>query len=55
MLIVCWFLPAWLAKTDYIMSFMRISTMVQEHAPNLTADVTIVCVIYSWGVLEYAF
>ena len=28
---------------------------MREHVPNLTADVTIVCVVHSLGVLKYAF
>ena len=34
---------------------MRIWTTGWEHAPNLTADVTIVGVVHSRGVLQYAF
>ena len=50
-LIVCWFLPACGAKTDSIVSFMQICTMVQKPAPNLT----IVCVVHDHSVLKYAF
>ena len=34
---------------------MRIWTTGWEHAPNLTADVTIVGVVHGRGVLQYAF
>ena len=34
---------------------MQIWTMGWEHAPNLTADVTIVGVGHGRGVLQYAF
>ena len=34
---------------------MQIWTAGREHAPNLTADVTIVGVVHGRGVLQYAF
>ena len=34
---------------------MQIWTTGWEHAPNLTADVTIVDVVHGSGVLQYAF
>ena len=54
-LIVCWFLPAWAADTDSIVSLMGICTTVQEHAFNMTADVVIVYVVHRRGVSKYAF
>ena len=54
-LIVCWFLPAGTADTGSFESLMRIWTTGWEHAPNLTADVTIVGVVHGRGVLQYAF
>ena len=52
-LIVCWFLPAGTDDTGSIASLMRIWTTGWEHAPNFTADVTIV--VHVREVLQYAF
>ena len=52
--IVVWFLPAWAANTDYVVSMVQICTTVHEHTLNLTADMTIICVVHSFGVLKCA-
>ena len=51
-LIICWFLPAGAAKTVSIVSLMLICS---TDAPNLTADVAIVCAGHALGVLNYVF
>ena len=50
-----WVLPAGTADTGSIASLMRIGTTSREHAPNLTADVTIAGVVHGHGILQYAF
>ena len=50
-----WFLPEGTADTDSIASLMQIWTTGWEHAPNLTADVTIVSIVHGRSVLQYEF